>query len=143
MPLPSWSQRCGLREDVRSGRLELHEFAADLNLVRQRKAPAMYQDPEAFFGYTFPSGQLKLLVRQVARRLSDLPDGKPVIRIQVAYGGGKTHTLIALITSRRAGRTAAGECHGADVSHLLLISQRLREHGWHCFRSTNSASMRA
>ncbi len=97
MSIPSWHERCTLREDVRSGRLELFEFAADLNLVRQGNAPDIYQQPQDFFSRTYPSGQMKLLVRQVARRLSDLPDGKPVIRMQVAYGGGKTHTLIALL----------------------------------------------
>jgi hypothetical protein len=97
MSIPSWHERCTLREDVSNGRLELFEFAADLNLVRQGHAPPIYQQPQDFFSRTYPSGQMKLLVRQVARRLSDLPDGKPVIRMQVAYGGGKTHTLIALL----------------------------------------------
>lgn len=97
MPLSPWHERCRLREDVRTGRLELSEFAAKLNLVRQKQAPPIYQDPQAFLTRTYPSRQLKLLVRQVARRLSDLPDGKPVIRMQVSYGGGKTHTLITLL----------------------------------------------
>lgn len=95
--IPAWHERCTLREDVRNGRLELSEFAAKLNLVRQQRAPHIYQNPEAFLSRTYSSRSLKLLVRQVMRRLSDLPEGKPVVRMQVSYGGGKTHTLITLL----------------------------------------------
>jgi hypothetical protein len=124
MPIPAWHERCTLRDDVRSGRLELFEFAADLNLVRQQKAPPIYQDPAAFFARTHPSGSLKLLVRQVMRRLSDLPDGKPVIRMQVSYGGGKTHTLIALLHLAEQGAllhqhpTVRSFLTFADLDHL-------------------------
>jgi hypothetical protein len=122
--IPAWHERCILREDVRSGRLELSEFAAKLNLVRQQRAPHIYQNPDAFLSRTYSSRQLKLLVRQITRRLSDLPDGKPVVRMQVSYGGGKTHTLITLLHLAEQGASISEHpttqtfLTFADMTHL-------------------------
>ena len=92
----AWHEYCVLRDDVRQGTLELAEFAADLYAVRMKDAPNVYQIPTLFFDRTYPTHKLKTLVRNVLRRLSG-KDGNPVITLQVAYGGGKTHALIALL----------------------------------------------
>lgn len=91
-----WHQICKLREDVRKGELALAEFAADLNDVRTGEAPLVYRDTAMFFDRTYPTFRMKELARDVLRRLAG-QGGKPVLRLQVAYGGGKTHTLITLL----------------------------------------------
>ena len=92
----AWHEHCVLRDDVRQGTLTLAEFAADLYGVRTSDAPNVYRLPNLFFDRTYPTYNLKSLVRDVFQRLSGR-GGKPVIRVQVAYGGGKTHALIALL----------------------------------------------
>lgn len=96
MSVSPWHQLCTLREDVRSGTLTLAEFAADLNGVRTGDAPAVYRDPAMFFDRTYPTYRMKVLTRDVLLRLAG-KGGRPVLQLQVAYGGGKTHTLIALL----------------------------------------------
>ena len=92
----AWHQHCILRDDVRQGTLELAEFAADLYAVRTGDAPNVYRIPSLFFDRTYPTYNLKTLARDVLRRLAG-EGGNPVITLQVAYGGGKTHALIALL----------------------------------------------
>ena len=96
MTTGAWHQKCRLREEVRSGTLRLAEFAADLNAVRTGEAPDVYRQGDAFFSRTFPTYNLKRLVRDGLLRLAG-QGGVPVIRFDVSYGGGKTHTLITLL----------------------------------------------
>lgn len=96
MSVAPWHQLCTLREDVRKGELTESEFAADLYGVRTGTAPEVYRDAGMFFSRTYPTHRLKELVRDVLQRLSG-HGGNPVVRLQVAYGGGKTHTLITLL----------------------------------------------
>lgn len=96
MTVPSWHHLCTLREDVRQDTLRLDEFAADLNDVRTGAAPVVYREPLMFFDRTYPTHRMKVLARDVLRRLAG-QTGRPVLRLQVAYGGGKTHTLITLL----------------------------------------------
>jgi len=107
MIVQPWHQLCTLRQDVRSGTLTLAEFAADLNAVRTGDAPPVYRDPAMFFERTFPTFRMKELAREVLKRLSGQA-GRPVLRLQVAYGGGKTHTLITLLHLAEQGAALAG-----------------------------------
>lgn len=115
MSTQPWHELNRLREDVRSGALTLDEFAADLNAVRTGQAPEVYREPGDFFARTYPTYNMKLLVRDVLQRLSG-QGGKPVIRIQVAYGGGKTHTLITLLHLAE---------HGAELSQHPTVREFL------------------
>ena len=92
----AWHEYCVLRDDVRQDTFTLAEFAADLYGVRTGDAPNVYRLPNLFFSRTYPTYNLKTLVRDVFQRLSGR-GGKPVIDVQVTYGGGKTHALIALL----------------------------------------------
>lgn len=102
-----WHQLCTLRDDVRRDTLRLDEFAADLNDVRTGAAPVVYREPGMLFDRTYPTYRMKVLARDVLRRLAGQP-GRPVLRLQVAYGGGKTHTLITLLHLAERGATLAG-----------------------------------
>ena len=82
-------------EDILEGRLTLDTFAADLWEVFQGRAPAEYRDVDLFFDQTYLTQGMSNLLRVVKKRL-DGQGGDPVIQIQTPFGGGKTHSLIAL-----------------------------------------------
>ena len=91
-----WHEVVHLRDDLRTGELPLAIFAADLyDVVMQRGARPVYERPEEFFALTFPTLNLRELVKDVAKRLAGQSD-KAYRKLSVNYGGGKTHTLITL-----------------------------------------------
>src|SRR3989337_4125015 len=96
LPWKCWHEVVNLREDLRSGELPLHMFAADLYevLMQSGKRP-VYEDAEKFFALTFPTYNLRRLVRDVVLRVAGKND-KAVRQLELTYGGGKTHTLITL-----------------------------------------------
>jgi predicted AAA+ superfamily ATPase len=81
--------------DVVTGRYQQAEFAADLDQVRQGKGSSEYTDPAEFFRRTYITGGLKDLLRIALRRLNG-QDADPVIELQTNFGGGKTHSMLAL-----------------------------------------------
>ena len=88
---------CKPRDDVLEGRIRDEEFAADLASVVAGKAPKEYQDPVTFFSHTHPTRGLRTLLETVCRRLSgEGGEVNSIIRLDTQYGGGKTHSLIAL-----------------------------------------------
>ena len=91
-----WHELCILRDDVQQDKLDISEFAADLYAIRTGTAPDVYRKPHQFFERTYPTYNLKTLARDVLRRLAG-QGGTPVTTLQVAYGGGKTHTLLTLL----------------------------------------------
>ena len=54
-----------------------------------------YQDASLFFQRTFITEGMRLLLDSVVKRLAGR-GGDPVIRLQTAFGGGKTHTMLAV-----------------------------------------------
>ena len=91
-----WHEVVQLREDLKTGELPMHIFAADLyEVVMQRKERPVYEKPEEFFALTYPTFNLRALTRDVVHRLAGKND-KAVRQLALTYGGGKTHTLIAL-----------------------------------------------
>ncbi len=95
-PWKPWHEVVKLRDDLRSGELPMHMFAADLyEVIMQRGKRPVYEKPEHFFALTFPTFNLRHLVRDVVLRLAGKND-KAVRQLELTYGGGKTHTLITL-----------------------------------------------
>lgn len=82
-------------EDVAKGRLTMDVFAADLWQVAQGKATIDYQDPNLFFNKTFITDGLKNIL-EIAKARLEGRSGDSIIQLQTPFGGGKTHTLIAL-----------------------------------------------
>jgi len=96
LPWKPWHEVVKLRDDLRSGELPMHLFAADLyEVMMQRGKRPIYEKPEHFFALTFPTYNLRHLVRDVVLRLAGKND-KAVRQLELTYGGGKTHTLITL-----------------------------------------------
>ena len=91
-----WHEVVQLRDDLKSGELSLAVFAADLyDVVMQKGHRPVYEQPAQFFALTYPTLNLRELVKDVALRLAGRSD-KAYRKLAVNYGGGKTHTLIAL-----------------------------------------------
>ena len=93
---------CEPRPDVLQGRLRDDEFAADLASVVSGTASPDYQQAALFFGNTHPTRGLRTLMETICRRLSGTGgELNSIIRLDTQYGGGKTHSLIALVHAVR------------------------------------------
>lgn len=93
--LKPWRQIVRPHPDVSSGNYRQAEFVADLSQVIAGTASHEYQDPVEFFRRTYlTDGLLDLLVTGVNRLTCQ--NGEPVIQLKTAFGGGKTHSMLAL-----------------------------------------------
>ncbi len=102
MSLPTIFDTCHPRADVLEGTFADADFAADLASVLTGRAAAGYREPAQFFANTYPTRGLKNLLDNVCRRLSGAGDATSAIfRLDTSYGGGKTHSLIALAHAAR------------------------------------------
>ncbi len=95
MSLKPWKEIAKPHKDVLEGSLKESEFAADISLVAAGAAPPEYQDAEKFFSRTYITEGMRLLLISVTQRLGGR-GGDPVIQLQTAFGGGKTHTMLAV-----------------------------------------------
>jgi predicted AAA+ superfamily ATPase len=105
-----WREIAVPHRDVLEGTFQQSEFAADISAVHSGKAPKEYQDTISFFERTYITEGMRQLLTQVAQRLVG-HGGDPVIQLQTAFGGGKTHTMLAvyhLATRRCALSSLAG-----------------------------------
>jgi len=80
--------------DVLANRFKEAEFAANLAAVDAGVASEDYATGQSFFRITFLTEGLKRVLRGVLQRLAG-QGGDPVIGLQTAFGGGKTHTMLA------------------------------------------------
>ena len=116
--LTPWRDIITPHADVAAGRFEQAEYAADLALVAAGGAEPEYQDPHSFYTRTYITQGLRDLLAGAARRLSS-QGGDPVIELQTNFGGGKTHSLIALYHL----------ASGADATKLPGLADVLAEEG--------------
>jgi predicted AAA+ superfamily ATPase len=93
--LRPWREVIVPHDDVAQGRYGLAEFAADLHQVALGEGSAEYADAVEFFRRTYLTEGLRQLLLEATRRLVGT-GGVPVVDLQTTFGGGKTHTLIAL-----------------------------------------------
>ena len=93
--LKPWRDVVSPHEDVLRGRFSVAEFAADLYQVSLGHGPIEYSDPTEFFDRTYMTSGLRRLLVSATRRLADT-GGDPIINLQSTFGGGKTHSEIAL-----------------------------------------------
>lgn len=89
-------QSCRPRPEVLQGDLEDAIFAADFGHVVEGNAPKVYQDPAEFFRNTHPAEPLRKVVTTVFDRLASPDEAGAVARLSTGFGGGKSHTEIAL-----------------------------------------------
>lgn len=93
--LPSWRDVIEPHPDVAQGRYKNAEFAADLAQVARGEGAYEYRDPVEFFARTYVTEGMAGLLEQSLRRITGR-NGEPVIQLKTAFGGGKTHSMLAL-----------------------------------------------
>jgi len=82
-------------KDILEGNFTLNVYAANLWEVYHQTGPIEYHNSEEFFKKTYLTKELGNLLTIVENRING-KGGDPVIQLQTPFGGGKTHTLIAL-----------------------------------------------
>jgi hypothetical protein len=93
--LKPWREVVTPHADVASGRYQQAEFAADLWQVHLKEGTDEYRDPVEFFRRTYLTKSLKDMLVSGTRRLTG-QGGDPVVQLQTNFGGGKTHSMLAL-----------------------------------------------
>jgi predicted AAA+ superfamily ATPase len=106
-----WREVVEPHPDVATGEFQQAEFAADLAKVHSGSAPSEYRDPRQFFSRTYLTEGLSTLLIGAAKRLSG-SGGDPVVELQTNFGGGKTHSMLALY--HMAGPTPVQDLSGLD-----------------------------
>jgi predicted AAA+ superfamily ATPase len=109
-----WRQIATPHPDVASGRYQQTEFAADLALVADKKAEKEYQDSLEFFHRTYFTEGLSMLLSRSWERLAS-NGGDPVVELQTNFGGGKTHSMLALY------HLFGGEIKATDVPEIEQV----------------------
>ena len=93
--LKPWREVIDPHSDVAKGTYQQAEFAADLWQVHLGEGSAEYKDPAEFFRRTYLTESLKQLLTSAVQRLAGV-GGDPVVQLQTNFGGGKTHSMLAL-----------------------------------------------
>ena len=94
--LKPWREVIRPHDDVASGQFNASEFAADLHLVKTGEASSEYLDSVEFYSRTYLTEGLKDLLARAVRRISGDMNASPVVNLQTNFGGGKTHSMLAL-----------------------------------------------
>jgi predicted AAA+ superfamily ATPase len=110
--LKPWREVVTPHKDVASGRYQQAEFAADLWQVHLGEGTDEYKNPVEFFRRTYLTESLKGMLVGAVRRLST-QGGDPVVQLQTNFGGGKTHSMLALY--HLFGGAVPGELAGIDA----------------------------
>lgn len=110
-----WLQCVKLHPDVLSDDFSEDIFALDLGTLSDYligkdlgrpgrelgRVPAVYRDADSFFAASYLTSGLKSLLEDVLGRLAG-GEGNRVLRLQTPFGGGKSHTLAALLHAARS-----------------------------------------
>ena len=121
-----WREVVEPHQDVATGEFQQAEFAADLAKVHNGSAPAEYREAREFFARTYLTEGLSNLLIGAAKRLSGA-GGDPVVELQTNFGGGKTHSMLALY--HMVGDTPVEDLPGLDQllsRNELTVSREIR-----------------
>lgn len=116
--LKPWREVVTPHADVASGRYQQAEFAADLWQVHLGEGSDEYKKPVEFFRRTYLTDSLKRLLVGGIQRIAGT-GGDPVVQLQTNFGGGKTHSMLALYHL----------FSGANSSELVGVEAMLAEAG--------------
>ena len=106
--LRPWRSVVAPKADVARGQFKTAEFALDLASVAKGEAGFEYQDPVEFFSRTYITNGMRSLLKTALKRVSttDEDDGDPVVELKTAFGGGKTHSMLAVYHLMRTSKIA-------------------------------------
>lgn len=124
--LKPWREVVTPHADVASGRYQQAEFAADLWQVHLGEGSDEYRKPAEFFRRTYLTESLKRLLIGGMQRIGG-QGGDPVIQLQTNFGGGKTHSMLALyhlFSGARASELAGVESVLAEAGVKELPTAR-------------------
>ena len=93
--LHPWHEVVQPHADVLKSHFTEAEFGADLAQVDSSEEAEEYKDPQEFFRITYLTEGLRQVLHKAVERLAK-KGGDPVIGLQTNFGGGKTHTMLAL-----------------------------------------------
>lgn len=93
--LKPWREVVMPHDDVASGKYQQAEFAADLWQVHLGEGAEEYKNPVEFFRRTYLTESLKDMLVGAVKRLTN-GNSDPVVQLQTNFGGGKTHSMLAL-----------------------------------------------
>ncbi|MFZ4440581.1 MAG: ATP-binding protein [Syntrophales bacterium] len=117
---------CQPRQDILSGTFNPEIFTASLSQVMETYRGKtgvihnLYTDADQFFrDATYPTEGLRLVLADAFGRLSGDHSLPSVHRLETAFGGGKTHTLIALIHLGFKGKTLGALTEGIIAGSIL------------------------
>ena len=116
--LKPWIEVALPHQDVIENRTKQAEFAADLYAVDSGLAEGNYASPTHFFQITYLTEGLRRVLTTAVQRLASI-GGDPVVGLQTAFGGGKTHTMLALYHLARFTRDGGDPRALAGVGDLL------------------------
>lgn len=119
--LPAWREVLAPHPDVASGNFHAAEFAADLSMVMRGEGDPEYTDPVEFFRRTYLTAGLRDLIGRASRRLSGDLNTSPVVNLQTNFGGGKTHSMLALWHLAAGRRIAAFPQDLQEVADVRLL----------------------
>ena len=133
--LSPWRELIHPHSDVAAGTFNQAEFAADLFEVAHGEADREYRDPKEFFARTYLTVGLEEMLVGAAKRLAGNGDD-PVIQLQTNFGGGKTHSMIALYHLAAGGAvnelpgvaealTAADVKLPAKINRAVIVGQQI------------------
>ncbi|MDQ3759611.1 MAG: Swt1 family HEPN domain-containing protein, partial [Actinomycetota bacterium] len=115
--LRPWREILAPHDDVATGNFQAAEFAADLyKVAATQDAGKDYAEPVQFFARTYLTEGLRDLIDRALRRLAGDQNASPVINLQTNFGGGKTHSMLALW--HLASGTPLGD-YSQDVQDML------------------------
>jgi hypothetical protein len=116
--LKPWREIVTPHPDVSGGRYSQAEFAADLFQVLTGRASPEYGKSKDFFQRTYFTDGLTQLLSRAWMRLTG-KGGDPVVELQTNFGGGKTHSLLALY-HLFGGKIKIGEVPGLEMVTKLV-----------------------
>jgi hypothetical protein len=114
--LKPWTDVIRPHPDVASGDLAMGTYAANLAAVafRGESSVSVYANAAEFFASTYFTRAMRQLLADVFEVL-DGESGDRVLQLRTPFGGGKTHTLLALYHLAAAREQASGAEELADV----------------------------
>lgn len=130
--LRPWTELVRLHPDVESGALTEAVFAIDLGAIAagDQNVPVVYRDPEAFFRATYLTADLRKLLDEVLASLSGKSGYNRVLKLRTPFGGGKSHTLAALLHAAKHRRAlnvipeAKGFADPGDVAVAVFDGEK-------------------
>src|SRR5258708_10105295 len=95
--LPAWNRVVTPHSDIVQGQLSMDTYAVNLSKVVQgdQSVRSVYRDPHAFYEATYLTAELRRILAEVLGVLAG-KSGDRVLQLRTPFGGGKTHTLLAL-----------------------------------------------